>query len=1031
MERPLTPLQQAYLLGRSEQWPLGGVAMHDFREYHGRMPDLNRLKQRLTQLVQHYAALRTSTDVHRMTQQVRDAVALNLDVYDLRSKTATERQRQLAELRQQFAQMCHDPAEPLWRLAVIQLPKQQDEASDAVDALLLTSFDALILDGPGISTIIARLFDNVPLTPVLPNGVSKAIDTAQREADQAWWQPALQKMTTPPALPWKTALKNVKRAHFRSTSLLIPRGQLRKLLRLGSAQGLLRNSTLSALILDTLAWWTQDGEICVGVPVAFPSEDGELKNDASFVAMRYSRHGGELAQRAMAFQDALLSSLDHLAFSGVDIARALSQQSQGNPALPVILTNCLGWETLKPDAPMRYVNGLTTTPQVAIDFRLMLDEDKNLLLRVDYVEQVLGTEQIDAMLMALKRRLDLLCDGETLDCPAESFIDTTHYRLNSPDTVSDRDPWLVQLADNLLFAPSNRPALKWGEESWSYVELGEQVRTLMAALQQRGLKPGNVLAIGLPRTPHHIMLTMACALSGIIWVPIDVNSPPERLRYLLNNCQPDCVVHQGDISCEQGVSVTELFQADRTVLRLPDISTLRARSVSQDASYYLYTSGTTGKPKCVVLNYCATANVLTLTRQRWQVTTDDVFISVTPLHHDMSMFDLFGAFCSAATLVLPAPHQEKDAISWNQLVERHCVTLWCSVPAILEMLLSCKSATSLQTLRLVAQGGDYIKPETVQILWRLKTDIMLFSLGGPTETTIWSIWHAIVPGDKLAVPYGQPLAGNRYFICHSDGTHCPTGVTGRIYTAGINLASGYLQDGELSQQDFVSLITPQGETVRAFRTGDEGYYRPDGNIMFANRINGYVKIRGVRVSLPEVEEVLKAHPAITEVVVVDYPAQDGNETNLGAVYLTCNGAPLLLADMRAHAQTALVCTHIPTRFIHLAALPLSANGKTDRHQIRAQLSAETPIPLLNACAAAPAGTRGTECTRILAVYSQAIGSASRPEWNEETPFILMGLKLSHLRDVVTQLNSDWGSKLTVTALINCKNARQVAALLAS
>lgn len=1031
METPLTPLQQAYLLGRSEQWPLGGVAMHDFREYRGNMPDLNRLKQRLTQLVQHYAALRTVIDVRSMTQQVRDAVVVNLDVHDLRLPDATEREHKLAHLRQLFAQMCHDPAKPLWQLAVIQLPTQQDEKDNAFDALLLTSFDALILDGPGIATLIARLFDDAPLQPVHPAPTRKAMSATQREADQAWWQPILQAMTTPPALPWKIALKNVKRARFRSTSLLISRTQLKKLSRLGSAQSLLRNSTLSALILDTLAYWTSDGEICVGVPVAFPAENGELKNDASFVAVRYTRHGGELAQRAMAFQDALLGSLDHLAFSGVDIARALGQQSQGNPTLPVILTNCLSWETLKADAPMRYVNGLTTTPQIAIDLRLMLDEEKNLLLRVDYVEEVLASDQIEAMLAALKKRIDILCAGETLDCAPERFIDTTHYRFNSSEAAMDAEPWLAELANNLLFAPPARTALKCGDESWSYAELGDQVRTLLAALQQRGLKAGNVLAICLPRTPHHIMLTMACALSGIICVPIDVNSPPDRLRYLLDNCQPDGIVHQGDLACEQSMTITELLQAERNAAQLPDISSLQARSLSQEASYYLYTSGTTGKPKCVVLNCRATANVLTQTRRRWEVTADDVFISVTPLHHDMSMFDLFGALCSAATLVLPAQHQEKDAISWNQLVERHRVSLWCSVPAILEMLLSCKTANSLQSLRLVAQGGDYIKPDTVQTLWRLRPDITLFSLGGPTETTIWSIWHAIVPEDKPAVPYGQPLAGNRYFICHSDGAHCPAGVTGRIHTSGVNLASGYLQDGTLIQHDFVAVTTPQGETLRAFRTGDEGYFRADGNILFASRINGYVKIRGVRVSLPEVEEVLKAHPAISDAVVVDYPAHDGNEANLGAVYLTQHGAPLSLVELRAHALTALICTHIPTRFIHLTALPLSANGKVDRHSIRAQLSEKAQAPALNACAAPTAGAPPAEYGQILAIYSQAIGTATQPEWSEDTPFITLGLKLPHLREVVVQLNSAYGSKLTVTTLIGCKNARQVAALLAS
>ncbi|MEX3242306.1 amino acid adenylation domain-containing protein [Serratia quinivorans] len=1030
METPLTTLQQAYLLGRSEQWPLGGVAMHDFREYHGLRLDLARLEARLRELVQHYAALRTCIDPQRFTQHVRPEATLNLDRQDLRALAHQAAQQRLADLREQYSHQRHDPAQPLWRIVAIQLPEMQDEAGNPYDSVIFTSFDALILDGQGISSVIARLFDDATLPPIAPTSPPAIATAEQRQADAAYWQAKLQDITTPSALPWITPLANIKSSRYRRANLTLPREVLKQFSRLGSAHALLRNSSLSALILDTLAQWTTDGELCVGVPVAFPAADGSLSNASTFVAVRYTRLGGSFVSRAQALQDDVLGALDHLTFSGVDLARQLQSHSQGSPALPVILTNCLGWETLPAHAPVRYFDGVTQTPQVAIDIRLTQDADKNLLLCVDYAEQALDGEQVQAMLDALQRRVMLMCrDGDLEIAPAQ-FIDYQHYRHNHDEAAFSAYPYLAQLAERLFNDPQPRPALICDQQTLTYPQLGEQVAVVMANLQQRGLGPGSVLALYLARSPEHVTISLACALLGIIWVPIDINSPPERTAYLLTNCRPDLVVQRGELETPNGITPAELLAPSASHAALPDSQTLAERSASSEASYYLYTSGTTGKPKCVVLNNRATANVIGQTLQRWAVTADDVMISVTPPHHDMSMFDLFGSLSAGATLVLPAPHQEKDAISWNQLVERHRVSLWCSVPAILEMLLTCKTEDSLRSLRLVAQGGDYIKPATVQQLRGLRPDISLFSLGGPTETTIWSIWHPIAPQDTGTVPYGQPLPANQYFICHDDGSHCPAGVVGRIHTAGVNLALGYLENGDLKQHDFVTLEGPDGQPLRAFRTGDQGYYRADGNILFASRVNGYVKIRGVRVSLPEIEDVLRGHEAILDIVVVDYPGGDNGEATLGAMYLTHDGEPLSLAAIRAFSTGYLPCTHIPTRFIHAEALPLSGNGKTDRHRIRAAFSAERAAPGLNACAAPLPGAAPANSGKILAIYLQTIGATPRPEWGDETAFISMGLKLPHIRQVAAQLNDAFGTRLPPTLLIPCKNAREVAALLA-
>ncbi|WP_297196084.1 amino acid adenylation domain-containing protein [uncultured Pluralibacter sp.] len=1020
MELPLTPLQQAYLLGRGDSWPLGGVAMHDFREYRAFGLDLNHLRTRLAELIGHYPALRTCIDTSRGTRRVCPEVELNLDHHDLRALSEDDATREIQALRERHSHNLHDPARPPWRIVVIQFAGRTDPPAPAYDTLIFTSFDALILDGSGISFLIARLFDQSPLLPALPDPTAFAPEVAhtRRQADAAWWRARLQDAVIPPALPWHTPLAAISASRYRRACLTLPRDMLKQLGRLGSPHALLRNTLLSTLILDTLLHWTSDGGLCVGVPVAFPSASGELGNASTFMALRYPRGGEDFLSRARALQEDVLSGLDHLAFSGVDLSRQLLKQSQGGPALPVILTNCLGWETLPADAPVRYSGGLTQTPQVAIDIRLMFDSEKNIQIAIDYAVQALSPEIIDAVLAALQRRVVRCCQQQSLSITPAEFIDLSHYRHNTERAEIAATPWLAELAGRLFDPGNGATALICDNQKLTYSELGQRVATAIAQLQQRGMGPGRIAALYLPRGPERVILSLACALQGIIWVPLDIGSPPERIAGLLENCSPDLVVHGGGLAATNGLAADALLLPTEAPPQLPDEQTLARRSAGESASYYLYTSGTTGSPKCVVLNNRATGNVIHQTRQRWAVTPEDVFISVTPPHHDMAMFDLFGALSAGATLVLPAPHEEKDAIAWNRLVQRHRVSLWCSVPAILEMLLACKTADSLRSLRLVAMGGDFIKPDIVQTLRALDPPPTLFSLGGPTETTIWSIWHPVAAEDTRAVPYGRPLAGNGYFICRDDGSHCPTGVTGRIHTAGVNLALGYLERGELKQHDFITLADASGEPLRAFRTGDRGYYRPDGSIMFAARINGYVKIRGARVSLPEIEGVLRQHPAIADIAVVDYVDSQNGETALGALYSTFDRRPVPRATLHAFAARALPGGHIPGRFIHAANLPLSANGKIDRQQIRNLLGTRP--------AAAEAPTRSAA---IVAIYCRAIGVAPREEWGAETAFIAMGLKLPHVKQAAGQLNAAFGSRLEAGLLLRCRNAREVEALL--
>ncbi|WP_220475220.1 AMP-binding protein [Paracoccus onubensis] len=1015
--QPLTVLQQAYLMGRGAHLPLGGVAMQKFREYRGDF-QIDRLRARLIDMMSLYPALRSRIDpASLMLSELPSAGAasggtgtgLPFEVTDLRHLPPAEAEAQVDGLRDDYAHAMFDLDGPLWHVRAFLMPEECDPV------VIFARFDALILDGQSICSLLARMFDEAPLAAQAPVTRPQPDPVARRKA-AAYWKDYLAGVETPPRLPWLVPLEKIGSSRYRRQTLRLPRDLLGQLRRIGAAEGLFLNSVLTAILLDVVARWTADGQLCVAVPVTPPDAatgKAGTQNASTFIPLRFDATKGTLSERAAGCQSDMMAGLEQTAFSGPEIGRLLMNNGGGALPLPVVLTNGMGWERPAP-APMRLIRGLTQTPQVALDLRLALDAEGGLELNIDHAERAVGARLAQDMLDAMGRAILAICDRGTLKLESHEVLALDHYRHNAaPDMLAEPEAdFLTSIARNLFETGGIRPALHFGEECLSYAGLGRMVASAMTGLRARGLAEGDVVAICLPRGPEHLALQLACALEGLIWVPIDASAPQERRCYLLENCSPALIVAAIGTDGFPFVPAETIFAASPDA-RPAEPGTLRRRGLSEQPGYYLYTSGTTGRPKCVVLNNCATANTIAATRQNWRLGPEDVTISVTPLHHDMSVFDLFGSMSAGATLVMP--DHEKDAIHWCRLVRQHRVTIWCSVPAILEMLLACRQPGDLDSLRLVAQGGDYIKPATIATLRGLLPQARLISLGGPTETTIWSIWHEIAAGDTGTVPYGRPLPGNSYFICTDSGEHCPAGIVGRIHTAGVNLALGYLSGGRIGGDDFVTLNDDRGQPVRAFRTGDRGYYRDDGSIIFAERVGGYIKIRGVRLSLADVEIGLIGHPAIRHVIAVD--CGEGADVTLAALYVADRMIPA--ADLRAHAREHLPESHIPSRFLRVDALPLSANGKSDRNRAR-QMLTEPAQPDI------PAPQSGDTAQHVLAICLGIIGPA--PDATPDQPLLSLGLRPAHLKPIADGLSAAYGKPLRPAQLSRCRTARDMSQL---
>jgi amino acid adenylation domain-containing protein len=591
--------------------------------------------------------------------------------------------------------------------------------------------------------------------------------------------------------------------------------------------------------------------------------------------------------------------------------------------------------------------------------------------------------------------------------------------LQSAAIAADAFRFLEYIQHNLFDAVPDKTALFYAGEAISYPQLGQNVAKIMFALQQKDLQAGAVVAVCLPKSAEHVYAVLACALLGIIWLPVDMDAPEARRDYLLSNSKVDVVIAKAQPDGWQCVLIDDVLATPAP--EKPECS----YALNKRAAYYLYTSGSTGIPKCVVLNNLATANVLGQTIGRWNMHRDDVLMAVTPFHHDMSVFDVFAAMALGASLVIPTPAQVKDACAWAQLVATHNVTIWVSVPAIVDMLCSVARVEQLQSLRLVAQGGDYVKPALIQYLRQHLPHARLFSLGGPTETTIWSIWHEITAEDVDVIPYGRALAHNQYYILNEQLQPCAVGEVGQMYMAGVNLSNGYLLDGQLLTGDFVSLQCAAGKT--ALRMSDLGYVRADGNIIFAGRAEGYLKIKGVRISAAEVEVVLAKSGCLQDGVVVccTHPVTSMHE--LVAVYTLPAGRQNVdINALKQHLLASLPKSHVPTRWLAIDQIPLTRNVKVDRKRIQ-QMAQERLYQAVPAQAAAAAGQNQAVADSVVAIFRDC-----RPQQADDagdisvqSEILVMGLRLKQLMMVASRITERFNIQLDAPALVRCKTVQDV------
>ena len=564
-----------------------------------------------------------------------------------------------------------------------------------------------------------------------------------------------------------------------------------------------------------------------------------------------------------------------------------------------------------------------------------------------------------------------------------------------------------------------RPAVISVSGGLSYGELLSASRLLGHRLRSLGVKSNTLVAIVMDKGWEQVVGVLGALEAGAAYLPIEANVPPDRLRYLLEDGKVEVVLTQSwlDGTLKWPANVVRL-SVDQPGLLAGEAEPPARMQTPEDVAYVLYTSGSTGKPKGVMIGHRGLVNCVLETNRTFGVNADDRVLAVTALHHDMSVYDIFGILAAGGSIVMPDRGGTRSPDHWVDLISRLGVTLWNSVPAFMEMLLVHAAARKLalrDRLRLAFLGGDWIPLSAPERIREHFGDVQVVSVGGPTETTVWNIWYPVkqVQPDWKSIPYGHPIANTFYYVLNENLNECPVGEPGELCCAGVGLLKGYWRNPE--QTAARTAVHPRtGE--RIYRTGDRGRLMPDGEIEFLGRIDRQIKINGQRIELGEIEATLIRQPGVKQ-AVVDAVEVDGQK-KLVAYVVPEIGLHLEPSELRAAIENFLPAHMLPSSFLMLESLPLNANGKVDRSLL--------PAPASNEPAPGGSSPMSSIEVTISSVWSRVLGVE---QVNPTDNFFDLGGDSILLVQVHAELQEALGRVFSVTDLFQYCSIRSLAKFL--
>jgi amino acid adenylation domain-containing protein len=514
--------------------------------------------------------------------------------------------------------------------------------------------------------------------------------------------------------------------------------------------------------------------------------------------------------------------------------------------------------------------------------------------------------------------------------------------------------WVTQQAETR----PNAPAIVMGNQTLTYGQLETSSNQLAHLLQQSGCNKGDRVCILMPKSPAAIVSMIGILKAGCMHVPIDSATPAARIRHIFDSCENRWILAAGRVT-----SLLDELMADQALRARTSIgwldslapsggnfsaaftgadldaapaSALRQQCAAEDGSHILFTSGSTGVPKGVVITHSNVATFVAWALKHYGIDDTDRFSGHTPFHFDLSTFDIFGTITAGAQLHLVPPETALLPPKLAEFIRDSELTQWFSVPSVLNYLskFNAVKQNDFPSLRRVLWCGEVL-PTPALIYWMERLPKVRFSnLYGPTEATIASSFHTVTepPADTtVPIPIGRACAGEQIHVLDDERRALAPGELGELYIEGVGLSPGYWRDEEKTRAAF---LAHPATGRRLYRTGDLGRRDEDGLLHYVGRVDSQIKSRGYRIELGEIETALSAVDGVAECAVVAVPSNGFEGTAICCAWSSRAGVAVAAPGLRRVLAQTLPSYMLPARWLQFEELPKNVSGKVDRPLLR-------------------------------------------------------------------------------------------------
>lgn len=960
---PLTEIQQAYWVGRQGSFTMGNISAHAYLEIEARGVDLPRLEAAFNHLIARHDMLRAVVQSDGNQRILAEVPYYVFAVDDLRGLPQTQRDERLGVL---CAELSHQvlPAD-VWPLFDIRASRLPDDV-----VRLHLSLDVLILDAHSfdlISTEWQHYYDDpdAELTPLSFSFADYVAGLAELERTPAfveslqYWRQRLAALPPAPEFPLARSPDSIATPKFTHRSLRLPGADWDAVKRRAGVQRITPAALLLSVYACVVGRWSQSPRFTLNLTLfnrlPFHPDVDRLVGDFTTVTLLAIDLSEPrcFTDIALGIQRQLWEDLDHRGVSGVRVLRELTEHRRGaqSVTMPVVFTGAFHNKADRAVTPLAWVGdtvySVTQTPQVWLDCQAG-EQDGDLVIDWDSVDELFQDGFVDAMFDGFTALLERLVHGDSSEWDRARLNLVPARQIALMKSVNDTAaPVPVGLLHEPLLAccrtQPEQLAVVDGVRSLSFGQLYREANALAHALCATGLPTGALVGVLLPKSADQVVAVLGILEAGAAYLPIEPNLPQERIEELLRLSGAAAVVTHSMVRTgrplPEGATIIDIDKLKPMELR--PLPTLRAPT---DLAYVIYTSGSTGTPKGVAIDHRGALNTCIDVNQRFGVGPGDRVLGLSALNFDLSVWDIFGVLGAGGALVLPEAERAREPAHWAACMERHGVTIWNTVPALLDLYIGYLRDVVEQRdlrLRVAMLSGDWILLSLPAQIRAWCPNAQIFSLGGATEASIWSIIHPIDEIDPSwrSIPYGSPMLNQTFHVLDSQLDPCPIGVPGELCIGGVGVAMGYWRDAQRTSRQFV--ICPSSG-ARLYRTGDLGRWLADGTLEILGRMDFQVKINGYRIELGEIEAAMSAYPGV-QTAVAHVIGSTGKASQLVGYYLrdsVTTGNDTDKLRMRL-AQPGIRNVEGPS-----LELPAANRGSQARHSTRVFEATAVPLAAL-------------------------------------------------------------------------------------